>query len=145
MIRRSCSSHGDDFITNSKGEINYNNIPGGVYNVKMVPLTEMGEWFDGKEQEVLVNGKQTIYLSLSRGVKLTGGIFIARDKYSGESGKVDFSRIRITAVDSAGKSFSALTNQEGSFSMYLPYFFNCLLELRMIRFYQIVALVRYCI
>ena len=113
-------THGDDFITNSKGEINYNNIPAGTYHIKMIPLEQMGEWFDGNEEEVIVNKKQTVYIALNKGVKLAGNIFIERDKYSNEGTSLDLSRIRVTAIDSAGKTYSSLTDKNGSFSMYLP-------------------------
>jgi hypothetical protein len=116
----SLNSHGDDFITNSKGEINYTNVPAGVYHIKMIPLTQMGEWFDGKEEDILIDGKQTVYMALSKGVKLSGGILIERDKYSNEGNEMDLSRIRVTAIDSSGKTFSALTDKTGGFTLYLP-------------------------
>ncbi len=116
----SIHSHGDDFITNSKGEINYTNIPAGVYHIRMIPLTQMGEWFDGKEEDILIDGKQTVYMALSKGVKLSGGILIERDKYSNEGNELDLSRIRITAIDSSGKTYSALTDKNGGFTLYLP-------------------------
>lgn len=114
------SSHGDDFITNNNGEINYNNIPAGIYHLKMIPLTQTGEWFEGKEEDVVVNGKQIIYLPLSKGIKLSGSILVERDKYSGVGTNPDLSHIRITAIDSSGKSYSSLTDKNGSFSTYLP-------------------------
>lgn len=113
-------SHGDDFITNSNGEINYSNIQSGLYHIKMIPLVQMGEWFDGKEEDVLVDGKQVVYLPLNKGVRLTGAILVERDKYTNDGADLDFSRIRVTAIDSAGKTYSALTDKNGGFSLYLP-------------------------
>ena len=113
-------THGDDFITNSKGEINYSNIQAGTYHIKMIPLVQLGEWFDGKEEDVLVDGKQVVYLPLNKGVKLSGAILVERDKYSNDVAELDFSRIRVTAIDSSGKTYSALTDKNGGFSLYLP-------------------------
>ena len=61
-----------------------------------------------------------MYMALSKGVKLSGGILIERDKYSNEGNELDLSRIRITAIDSSGKTYSALTDKNGGFTLYLP-------------------------
>jgi hypothetical protein len=70
--------------------------------------------------EVPIDKRTTIYLPLSRGIKLLGSILISRDKYSNEEGKLDLSRIRVTAIDSVGKTFSCLTDRDGQFSLFLP-------------------------
>ena len=38
--------------------------------MKATPLTNQGEWFDVNSVEVQIDKKNTIYLPLSRGIKL---------------------------------------------------------------------------
>ncbi|MCC7232779.1 MAG: hypothetical protein IT242_07545 [Bacteroidia bacterium] len=110
---------GEDFITDSKGEILFENIPPGFYQVKAASLTSGTEWFDNGNMEVMVDKRQTSYLALGRGTRLSGTLNLLRDKYSGNSG-MELGRIRVTAIDSSGKSYSTLTNGEGEFNLFLP-------------------------
>ena len=111
---------GEDFISNRKGEIVYENIPTGIYKVKCVSLIPNGEWFDAGEQDYKVDSKQTLYLPLTRGVRIKGSVLVERDKYSIRESELDLSRVRITAVDSSGKSYSVLTGLKGDFVINLP-------------------------
>ena len=43
-----------------------------------------------------------------------------RDKYSVQESEVNLARIRITAIDSTGKSYSVLTDEKGAFVINLP-------------------------
>ena len=111
---------GEDFISNRKGEIVYENIPSGIYKVKCASLVPNGEWFDAGEQDYKVDSKQTIYIPLTRGVRIKGSVMVERDKYTIQEIKIDLSRVRITAIDSSGKSYSVLTDAKGDFSINLP-------------------------
>lgn len=113
-------THGEDFITNSKGEIVYENIPAGTYSIKCNALTSQGEWFDANSGEYQMDKRQTIYIALTKGVRLTGTLLIDQDKYSSTNTAMEIARIRVTAIDSSGKAFTALTDKNGSFLMYLP-------------------------
>ena len=88
--------------------------------MKATPLVNQGEWFDVNSVEIQIDKRNTIFLPLSRGIKLNGSVLISRDKYSNEEGSMDLSRIRVTAIDSAGKTFSCLTDRAGQFSLFLP-------------------------
>lgn len=110
----------EEFVTDMKGEIFYDNMTPGVYLMKATPLVNQGEWFDVNSVEIQIDKRNTIFLPLSRGIKLNGSVLISRDKYSNEEGSMDLSRIRVTAIDSAGKTFSCLTDRAGQFSLFLP-------------------------
>lgn len=110
---------GEDLVTNEKGEVYYENIPAGVYSIRPTSLTGQSEWMDGAAQELTIDSKQTVLIPLNRGVKLTGVLYVAREKYSDET-PIDVGRIRVTAVDSSGKAYSVLTDRKGEFAMYLP-------------------------
>ena len=111
--------YGEDLVTNTKGEVYYDNIPAGVYALKTVSLVNQGEWMDAGAREMTIDSKADILIPLTKGIKLTGSLLVAREKYSDET-LVDVSRIRVTAVDSIGKTYSVLTDKNGGFSMYLP-------------------------
>lgn len=111
---------GEDFISNKKGEIIYENIPNGIYRIKCSSLIPNGEWFDAGDQDYKVDSKKTLYIPLTRGVRIKGSVLIERDKYSTHEIEVDLSRIRITAIDSSGKSYSVLTGVKGEFVINLP-------------------------
>lgn len=113
-------THGEDFITNTKGEITYENIPAGTYSVKCNSLVSQSEWFDANNGEYLMDKRQTIYIPLTKGVRITGSLLVEQDKYSNSDVKLDIARIRVTAIDSSGKTYSALTDGNGSFMMYVP-------------------------
>jgi hypothetical protein len=113
--------HGEDFITDKKGEIWYDNISQGSYYIRMSSLVAQGDWFTGEEQEVVVRKGEAVYLPLNRGLRLSGAILVDRDKYSGGvEGTMDLSRIRITAVDSLGRTYTCLSERDGTFTLQLP-------------------------
>lgn len=114
------TDNGEDMISNEKGEIIYENIPAGIYAIKCTALTQNGEWFDSDNHERKVDSKQTIYIALTKGVRVTGSILLERDKYTNVESNIDLSRIRVTAVDSSGKSYSVLTDYKGGFVINLP-------------------------
>lgn len=111
---------GEEFISNSKGEITYENIPPGYYNIKCVSLTPNGEWFDAGEQEIKVTSKKPVFIPMTRGTRINGSILVERDRYTSNDNPVDLSRIRVTALDSSGRSYSVLTDNKGDFVINLP-------------------------
>lgn len=61
-----------------KGEIFYDNMTPGVYLMKATPLVNQGEWFDVNSVEIQIDKRNTIFLPLSRGIKLNGSVLISR-------------------------------------------------------------------
>ena len=113
-------THGEDFITDNKGMVVYENFPAGTYLIKCNSLVSQGEWFDANNSEYQIDKKGIIYIPLTKGVRLTGSLLVQADKYSNQDVSLDVSRIRVTAVDSSGKTYSALTDKTGTFMMYVP-------------------------
>lgn len=113
--------HGEDFITDRKGEVYYDNISPGSYYITMSSLVAQGDWFTAEEQEVIIRKGEPVFLPLNRGLRLNGIILVDRDKYSGGGdGAMDLSRIRITAIDSLGRTYTCLSERDGTFNMQLP-------------------------
>jgi hypothetical protein len=61
-----------------------------------------------------------LFIPLNRGVRINGSVLVDRDKYSESTGELDLSRIRVTAMDSTGKTYSVLTERNGNFLLNLP-------------------------
>ena len=109
-----------ELITNSDGEVRYNHLPKGNYKIESIPLVAAEGWFSGNEFYKYIEGNQTIYIPLSKGARLSGGIFVERDTHTDDRAIV-LAGIRVTAVNQlSGESHSALTDQFGNYSIYLP-------------------------
>lgn len=109
-----------DLVTNKKGEVEYENVPQGDYVITARPLSSMGGWFDGKTFYRNIDRNKTIFIPLSKGARISGGILYERDRYG--SGKpMDLNGIRITAMnDDNGKTYTTLTDKRGNFSLFVP-------------------------
>jgi hypothetical protein len=114
------NDNGEDIISNQRGEVTFENIPAGIYKLKCTSLVSNNEWFGAGESDIKVDSKKTIYIPLTRGVRISGKLLIDRDKYSNISQEIDLSNIRVTAMDSTGKTYSVLTDHKGSFVINLP-------------------------
>lgn len=113
--------NGEHFITNEQGKVAYNNLPKGSYIIKIVPLSENSGFFAGNEQVVKIDGNTDLLMPLNQGVQLTGVLVAERDPTAADfDKKIDLSKIRVSALDSLGKSFTTLSDKDGRFSMRLP-------------------------
>jgi len=109
-----------ELITNIDGEVLYNNLPKGNYKVESIPLVAAEGWFSASEFYKYIDGNQTVFIPLSRGARLSGGVFVERDIHS-DNKAVQLGNIRVTAVNQlSGESHSSLTDPFGNYSMYLP-------------------------
>jgi hypothetical protein len=73
------------------------------------------------EQELLLDKSREIEVPFSHGVRILGTISVDRSVFSNVRNKdPELSRIRVTAVDSAGKTYSTLTGMNGKFELYVP-------------------------
>jgi|GEM_PF-1052961 len=117
---RSLMEKGEDVITNEKGIVYLRNLPRGKYLITTRSLVDNSRWFPGEPMEVLLDRSREIPIAFSRGVQLTGSISVDYSMTSARTRDAEISRIRVTAVDSAGRVYSSLTSNEGKFEMYLP-------------------------
>ena len=115
------NDRGEEVITDSKGRVTFRNLPRGMYKISAKPLMENSGWFPGMEQEILLDKTREIEIPFSHGVRIIGSITVDKSVFSNVRNKMpDLSRIRITAVDSSGKTISGLTGPNGQFEMYVP-------------------------
>ncbi len=109
-----------DLVTNTDGTVEYKNIPLGDYVITAMPLASMGGWFDGKTFYRTIDKNKTIYIPLSRGARVSGGVLLEKDRY-GTNKKLNLGNIRVTAVNQDnGKTFSTLTTEAGNFVLFVP-------------------------
>ncbi len=109
-----------DLVTNNQGDVNFKNVPMGNYTITATPLTSLNGWFDGKTFYRNIDENKKIYIPLSRGARLSGGVIVERDKF-GMNKKVNIGSIRVTAINQDnGKQFSTLTSSDGRFVLFLP-------------------------
>jgi hypothetical protein len=115
------SERGEEVITDSKGRVTFRNLPRGMYKVTAKPLMDNAGWFPGMEQELMLDKTREIEVPFTHGVRIIGSISVDRSVFSNVRNKSpELARIRITAVDSAGKTYTSLTAENGQFELYVP-------------------------
>lgn len=108
-------------ITDPTGQITYENIPVGVYDLSIIPLSNLESLYflHGDQQTIEINADMVHYLPLVESYKIRGKVIIDRDPNSNE-GVVSPEGIRVTAVSESGETYSALTNSFGNYVLDLP-------------------------
>ncbi|MEP7264008.1 MAG: hypothetical protein ABI772_05910 [Bacteroidota bacterium] len=113
-------SRGQEVITDNKGIAIFRNLPAGIYIITSLSLTENSGWFPTGNQTIVLDKNKTIPVAFSKGVHLGGGIGVDYNVHSANTRKPEISRIRVTAVDSAGRVYSTLTDNDGHFDLFVP-------------------------
>ncbi len=108
-------------LTGMDGEITYENLTRGLYRVELKNIgKEQDKFFpDQNEFIVNVNENKTEFIPYLERNRIFGKIVMNRSKLS-NLGRIELGNIKITAVDSQGRSVSTLTDNDGSFEMYVP-------------------------
>jgi hypothetical protein len=107
-------------ITNKKGLAVFNNLEMGNYILVSTPVNNENSFSNSKQFRIEHTHDREIEIAMSRGAKLSGSIFLEREKFANENKNVILTNIRVTAMDSSGNTFSTLTNANGQFNMFLP-------------------------
>lgn len=112
---------GEEVISDSKGRVTFRNLPRGEYKITAKPLVENAGWFAGAEQVLILDKTREVEMPFTHGVRIIGSIGVDKSVFSDVRNKnPELSRIRVTAVDSSGKTYSTLTGDEGHFELYVP-------------------------
>ncbi|MCK5134369.1 MAG: hypothetical protein KAR19_01175 [Bacteroidales bacterium] len=108
-------------ITDPQGEIFYKNIPQGIYDFAISPLSNLENLYflHGENQTIEINSDQVYYLPLVESYKIRGKIIIDRDPNSNE-GIISAEGIRVTATSESGNTYSTLSNSFGTYVLDLP-------------------------
>jgi len=111
-----------ELVTSPDGETFYGNIPQGRYKVQFFPLFNMHDLYNvnGNEQTVVIlSDNTTLFVPYAETYKLKGRVIVERDEFSSE-GNVLIEGIRVTATNSIGESYSALTDKNGDYVLSVP-------------------------
>lgn len=110
-----------DLITDPNGEIYYENIPEGIYDLDITSLSNLENLYflNGENQSIEVGADMIHYLPLVETYKVKGKLIMVRDPNSNE-GLVSLEGVRVTAVSEDGGTYSTLTNGYGGYTLSLP-------------------------
>jgi outer membrane protein OmpA-like peptidoglycan-associated protein len=110
----------NELLSNQEGIIMYNNIPEGDYIIKYTPQgLNLGTFETEEVKKSISCNKDTImYIPFMERNKLFGKINLNRTKHSA-LGDIPLDNIKIT-VEGDEKTYSALTDKDGYFELYIP-------------------------
>jgi len=108
-----------EVITNKNGESLLKNIPVGNYYFNAFSIPDIKGWFPHINDTLLLTSSGKIFVPFTRGIKVTGKIFIEMDKFNVKANKpVDLSHIKISMIND--RTFTTLTDKNGGFQIYVP-------------------------
>ncbi|MFT6815580.1 MAG: hypothetical protein ACJAZ3_001490 [Sphingobacteriales bacterium] len=112
------SVNGAIFMTDSKGKLVYRRLERGYYSFYIL---EANGFFmpSGYTNEYFMSKDKDREVPLFKGGSVSGMIVVQKTKYA-KTVLNDLAGYRITAIDTAGKEFYALTNGDGAFTLFLP-------------------------
>ena len=111
---------GDEiFITDKKGGIRYRNIDPGHYEINMLG-SKSGDLIpsEGPVKTVVVNGHTTVAIPFKSGRIIKGKVTVILDSLSNTIFTADM--IKVTASDSANRTYTTLTDNNGEFRFIVP-------------------------
>lgn len=111
-----------ELVSDNFGQVQYFRIPGGEYSLNVFSLTNLKELFNvkGQKQTLNISSDTTYYIPFTQSFRVSGRIILNRDEFS-SLGNVSVANIRVTATDSSGNNFMALTGRDGSYVIYVPH------------------------
>ncbi len=108
-----------EIITDKNGEATLKNLETGSYLFNVFSIPDLKGWFPHTNDTVVFYKSDKFFVPFTRGVKVTGKVFIQLDKFNLNSGKtMDLSHIKISMVND--RTFTTLTDNEGKFEIYVP-------------------------
>lgn len=110
-----------DLMSDAKGEIEYKNIPNGNYIINYQLLGNIIGNFsrENLERAFSINKDEIIYIPYLEQNRIIGKIILNRDPLSA-LGTIELGNIRVVAEDTQGNIYSALTDDQGKFTIYTP-------------------------
>ena len=117
--RTSSSSTVVPFVTNQAGLMRYRSVPAGNYVITIAP----DNGWHAEKREVTVNRSGRVEIPLQQAGALKGGITLA-DNGDDTNGlcheTMNMHGIQVIAASTDGKTYTAQTDEKGSFIFYLP-------------------------
>ena len=108
-------------ITDANGQCNFYNLTEGEYSIKPAILVDTQGWFMMGLPPINIARNETVYIPLTKGVQIKGSIVGQKATYSRSYKELDLSGIRISAIGDNEEVYSTVTDQEGKFSVFVPF------------------------
>ncbi len=110
-----------EMVTDNFGYCQYFHLPEGEIDLGVYPLQNLKDVYilNGQKQKFFVSRDTTYYIPFVQSFRMEGKIIVNRDEFSA-AGQISLANIRITATDSTGNSFPALSTADGSYVLYVP-------------------------
>ena len=108
-------------ITNVNGQCNFYNLSQGEYSIKSVILIDTQGWFMLGLNPINITRNETVYIPFTRGVQIMGSVIGQKATYSRSYKELDLSGIRISAISDNDEVYSAVTDKEGKFKVFVPF------------------------
>lgn len=110
-------------FSNEKGQADFRHIPNGVYKLTTFRLGAATDSYfstTAESMQVQLFTDQELLLPFGKGKKIQGQVKLERDDYSA-LGEIPLKGIRIKATNAAGRTYQALTDKAGKFSLFVPF------------------------
>jgi hypothetical protein len=110
-------------LSNEKGQVTYNMLPTGFYDLSIIPLSDVKEYFyvNRSVEKIEVTKNSTYFVPFQKATKLTGKLVVQRQKFIKKGTEnMDLKNIRITAYDNQENSYSSFTLEDGTFTIFVP-------------------------
>lgn len=110
----------EEVITNEEGKAKLIHMNTGKFIFRATSLYPLYDWYPLIEDSMVCLSNMKINIPFIKGIKLSGSITVQKDRYTGLNGQIDLSRILVTARDSAEKEYTAVTDKNGEYVLFLP-------------------------
>lgn len=105
------------------GHAQFKNLPRGAYQLSVHQLFPDNDGYfntTSESRRIDLIDNQDLKLSFGKGKAIEGKLTLKRDDNSSYD-NLPLKGIRITATSPTGRTFSALTNKKGNFTLFVPY------------------------
>ena len=110
-------------LSNEKGMVTYNRLPKGFYDLSIIPLSDVKEYFyvNRTVEKIQLSKNDVVLIPFQKATKITGKLVVERQKFIKKgTERIDLQNIRITAYTNEENSYSSLTLEDGSFTIFVP-------------------------
>ena len=108
-------------LSGKEGTVEARYLPAGEYEIHLLPLADMGGFFNfsGAHQTLYLKENKTLFVAFIQAARIYGVVEARKSSFS-QTGIVDLGNIRITARDEEGNAYNVLTDKSGNFTLYVP-------------------------
>lgn len=108
-------------MSDYRGRVQWKHLPEGSYKISFKALKRLGGYFNFNNSNIgfHLNKDKCLIVPYVMASKIYGSLSLKKSSFSA-LGTVDIGNIRVTAIDSLGREFSALTDKLGNYTIYVP-------------------------